>query len=81
MADLILRNVDIEIVKALKERARRAGHSVETEHRLILTKALLSAPTKNSFADFLSSMSSNEDSNDFSREIDLPPDVPRRKFK
>lgn len=40
MATLIVRQVDEDIVEALKERARRTGRSAEAEHRLILKKAL-----------------------------------------
>ena len=41
MANLIVRNIADEIVRALKEKAGRSGHSAEAEHRLILANALL----------------------------------------
>lgn len=40
MAQLTVRNLDDEIVVALKRRAARAGRSAEAEHRLILQEAL-----------------------------------------
>lgn len=42
MAQLIVRNIDEDIVLALKERAGRRGHSAEEEHRRILREALIS---------------------------------------
>jgi len=36
MADLIVRNIDEAIVKALKKRASQHGISAEAEHRQIL---------------------------------------------
>ena len=40
MGQLIVRNVEDEIVRALKERAGRHGRSAEAEHRWILEEAL-----------------------------------------
>jgi plasmid stability protein len=37
---LIVRNVDDELVRRLKLRAARHGHSAEAEHRAILEQAL-----------------------------------------
>ena len=44
MPDLLVRGVDEEIVRALKQRAGAHGRSAEAEHRAIL-KAALAAPT------------------------------------
>jgi antitoxin FitA len=55
MADLLVRGVDEEIVRALKERAGAHGRSAEAEHREILAAALL-RPRKRSFAEILASM-------------------------
>lgn len=52
MADLIVRNVDPKIVRALKARAGRKGVSAEAEHRAILAAAL-GADAKPSFEEFL----------------------------
>jgi plasmid stability protein len=40
MAQLLVRDVDDAIVKALRERAARNGRSAEAEHREILATAL-----------------------------------------
>ena len=40
MPDLLVRGVDDEIVRALKERAGAHGRSAEAEHRAILKAAL-----------------------------------------
>jgi plasmid stability protein len=40
MAQLTVRNLADEIVRALRVRAARHGRSAEAEHRLILTEAL-----------------------------------------
>ncbi|MEL6384972.1 MAG: DNA-binding protein, partial [Cyanobacteria bacterium J06626_18] len=50
MANLIVRNIDDAIVKALKQRASRHGVSAEAEHRKILEQVLLHPPQK-SFAE------------------------------
>jgi plasmid stability protein len=55
MAQLIVRNVDDEVVKALKLRAAKEGRSAEAEHREILKTALLT-PGIRSFKEFLLSM-------------------------
>ena len=39
MAQILVRKLDDEIVKRLKERARRQGRSLEAEARAILTQA------------------------------------------
>jgi plasmid stability protein len=40
MATLVVRQVDEELVRPLKERARTHGRSAEAEHRAILSEAL-----------------------------------------
>jgi hypothetical protein len=40
MATLVVRKVEEETVRRLKERARAAGRSAEAEHRVILEEAL-----------------------------------------
>ncbi len=55
MADLLVRGVDDEIIRALKERAGAHGRSAEAEHRAILAAAL-TQPRKLSFAEVLASM-------------------------
>jgi len=66
MPDLLVRNVDKEVVKALKKRAGLSGRSAEAEHRRILTASLLT-PRKKSFAEVLQSMPNVGKNNDFNR--------------
>ncbi len=44
VAQLIVRNIDAKVVRALKLRAARHGRSAEAEHREILHEALLRRP-------------------------------------
>lgn len=77
MADLVVRNVDPKIVRALKARAGRKGVSAEAEHRAILAAAL-GADVKPSFAEFLSTFPRIEGHDDiFERVQDAEP--PRSK--
>ncbi len=51
MAQLTVRNVDDQVVRALKKRAVEHGQSAEAEHRDILQESLLeTAATRDSFA-------------------------------
>ena len=67
MTNLLVRNIDETIVKALKARAGRLGHSVEAEHRLILAQALL-MPKKKSFSEILRNMPNVGNDEDFERK-------------
>ena len=69
MANLVVRNVDEDIVKALKARAGQNGISAEAEHRKILEAALL-APKKKSFAEVLKSIPNVGEDSDFQRHQD-----------
>ena len=52
MAQLTVRNVDDQVVRALKQRAAARGRSAEAEHREILRRALLDGgKAKESFAE------------------------------
>jgi plasmid stability protein len=55
MAQLIVRNVDEKVVRALKLRAAQKGRSAEAEHREVLRQALR-APEAESFKEFLRSI-------------------------
>jgi len=66
MTDLLVRGVDEEIVRALKERAVAHGRSAEAEHREILVAALVH-PRKRSFAAVLASMPDVGVDTDFER--------------
>ena len=62
--NLIVRNVDREIVKSLKESAARHGRSAEAEHRAIL-EAALRRPRKRSLYEVLASMPNVGKDSDF----------------
>jgi len=70
MANLLVRNIDDNLVQALRERAARHGHSVEAEHREILAAALF-RPKKRNFAEVLAAMPNVGEDNDFVRLNDL----------
>lgn len=75
MANLIVRNIDDDIVKALKARAGLHGVSAEAEHRLILEEILLQ-PKKKSLAEVIMSMPNVGRDSDFERiQNEKPRDV------
>jgi antitoxin FitA len=69
MANLIVRNVDEAIIKALKLRASQHGISAEAEHRKILEQALLK-PQRKPFAEVLGEIPNVGDDADFARVWD-----------
>ena len=69
MAQLLVRNVDDAIVKALRERAARHGRSAEAEHREILAKALHQTRRRN-FAEVLAAVPDVGIDQDFARAED-----------
>ncbi|GAB1270290.1 hypothetical protein NBRC116493_35440 [Aurantivibrio infirmus] len=69
MANLVVRNIDDEVVKALKAKAGLQGTSAEAEHRKILEKALV-RPKKRSLLDALKSIPSVGEDSDFERKQD-----------
>lgn len=71
MAQLIVRNLEDNIVQALKERAGRHGRSAEAEHREILRKALSKGPTKD-LKKLLLEMPDVGEDEDFERIRDVP---------
>jgi plasmid stability protein len=66
VADLLVRGVDENVVRALKERAGAHGRSAEAEHREILATAL-ARPSRRSFADVLAAMPNVGTDADFER--------------
>ena len=66
MADLLVRGLDEDLIKALKARAVAHGRSAEAEHREILAVALL-RPRKRSFAQVLAAMPNVGLDSDFER--------------
>ena len=70
MADLLVRSVDDNVIKALKKRAGAHGRSAEAEHREILASVLLH-PRKRSFAEVLAAMPDVGRDTDFERFNDV----------
>ena len=66
MADLLVRGIDEELVRALKARAGAHGRSAEAEHRAILAAAL-ARPGRRSFAEVLASIPTVGTDADFER--------------
>ena len=67
MMNLVVRNINEDIVKALKAQAGMHGVSAEAEHRKILESVLMK-PRKKSFAEVLRAMPNVGDDQDFARE-------------
>jgi len=77
MADLIVRNLDDRIVRALKQRAAQHNRSAEAEHRVILGEVLL-RPQRRPLAEVLAQMPNVGSDEDFERlqeGADEAPDV------
>ena len=72
---LIVRNVEDDVVRALKIRAAQRGRSMEAEHRKILRDTLLQPGSELSFKDWMSSMPDVGEDEDFVVARDLPRDV------
>lgn len=70
MANLIVRNVDEDIAKALKIRASQHGISAEEEHRRILQQALM-RPKKKNFIEVLQQIPAVGEDEDFARVQDI----------
>jgi plasmid stability protein len=70
MAQLIVRNLDEELVRALQVRAAEHGRSTEAEHREILREAL--AKPRRDFKAFLESMPDVGEDADFERDRSSP---------
>lgn len=71
MPNLIVRNLEPEIIDALKQRAARNGRSAEMEHRMIL-REVLCALKKRSLAEILSAMPDVGNDDDFVRVQSQP---------
>ena len=67
MAQLIVRNLEDSVVKALRERAVSNGRSTEAEHREILREALSRIRRGTSLKTLLSEMPDAGDDADFAR--------------
>ncbi|TPE46967.1 DNA-binding protein [Maribrevibacterium harenarium] len=69
MANLVVRNIDEEIVRALKAQAGLHGISAEAEHRRILEQVLL-RPKKRNLAEILLNIPGVGEDADFTRQQD-----------
>ncbi|MDR2876395.1 MAG: DNA-binding protein [Methylobacillus sp.] len=69
MANLVVRNLDDNVVHALKKRAAMHGRSAEAEHREILARAL-QRPQRKTFAQVLMAMPDVGEDDDFARDDD-----------
>lgn len=74
MAQLIVRNLDDDLVRRLKQRAAAHGRSAEEEHRQLLRQAL----RPEGFAEALLAMPNVGRDDDFTRLPDLPRDIDLR---
>ena len=74
MAQLIVRNLEDEIVRALKLRATQHGRSAEEEHREILRAALRRRP-RSSLKELLATMPPAGEDADFERVADHGRDI------
>ena len=70
MAQLLVRNIEGDVVRELKVRAARHGHSAEEEHREILRGALKQHPPRHSLKELLLAIPGVGENRDFER----PPD-------
>ena len=71
MGQLIVRNVDDELIHALKVRAAQRRRSAEAEHREILREALASRRKRRTLKDLLVEIPDVGDDADFARPRDL----------
>ncbi|MBI4703940.1 MAG: DNA-binding protein [Deltaproteobacteria bacterium] len=67
MGQLTVRQVEEEVVRALKLQAARSGRSAEAEHREILRQALLAKKPRVSLEEYLRTMPDAGEDADFAR--------------
>jgi plasmid stability protein len=70
VAQLLVRDIESDVVRALKVRAFRHGHSAEEEHRQILREALQAKGPAKSLKDLLLEMPDVGEDLDFQRPED-----------
>lgn len=75
MAQLIVRDLDDDIVQALKRRAVEHGRSAEAEHRQILRDALAPKQPRRTIKELLLAMPDVGDDSLFERPLDFGRDV------
>jgi antitoxin FitA len=74
MAQLVVRNLEDDLIRRLKQRAAEQGVSAEEEHRRILRHALLGPEEEFPDLKSLLVMPDVGDDEDFARLRQLPPD-------
>ena len=72
MAQLLVKGLDNEVVKALKQKGAEEGISVEEAHRRLLRAALLAPEPKKSFKEFLLEMPEGGEDSVFERHTTEP---------
>lgn len=72
-SQLLVRNLDDEVVEALKQRAAKHGRSVEEEHRRILKRVLCPKRPKKTFLEHLLAIPPSK-----GEEEDALFDIPRK---
>ncbi len=75
MAQLLVRDLEDAVVRALRQKAAEEGTSVEEAHRRILRLALLSRKPKKGFKEFLLEMPEGGDDGVFNRQSNQPREV------
>jgi plasmid stability protein len=70
MPQLLVRDIESEVVRELKVRAARHGHSAEEEHRQILREALRQPGSQISLKELLLEMPAVGEDRDFERPSD-----------
>ncbi len=70
MGQLIVRNIEDEVIRELKTRAARKGHSAEAEHREILREVLTKKRPRKTFEELLLEMPPGLKSSDLRRPRD-----------
>jgi len=70
MAQLLVRDIDSDVVRELKVRAARHGHSAEEEHRRILREALRPGASGKPLKEMLLEMPDVGEDRDFERPED-----------
>ncbi len=69
MSQLVVRNIEPEIVEALRQRAAAANISAEEQHRRLLREAL-ARPRKLTFEELILSMPQGGRDEDFARDYE-----------
>lgn len=72
MAQLLVRNIESELVRELKLRAARRGHSAEEEHRQILRRVLGGSGASGSLKELLLEIPDVGEDGDFDRVDERP---------